>query len=494
MTRRLPVVLLLATVTMAALVAVAQQVPQPFEEELDGKCFSCHKQEMPQGTMYLLAPPATIDVEPGAVFEYQLRVDHAWVEVLELSNFVGTLDLRDAPGLNFVTETIEPILEERPGQIDYDPAFAGQAQVSDEVIEVPVETTEFQVVLSPDDFSPLGPDLALVFLPSGGGSIRIDNGGPGEDERFSFTAGELAANGFGNWTVRVEYRPVDQTALPPVSPGFRPFVGYDLELSQWFNTTGARQQFQFIEQGITGGQSTLLTWQLQATEEPLDDEQVVIARVNATAFYDHTDPGNPDYGNYTKGTGLLLTALGTGSGLVIEDPFASTVVRIVSPDTGVTMARISEVVGYLTGFLLIASVWTGGMFGKASRRQLNVVFGSAKRRVAFHNLVSYFLTVAAIVHLILFIIEVRYHWSLGLIWGGLGLLAMLGLGVTGAVQIPLIRSWGYPTWRWVHLGLAIASLVFSVVHMLLDGQNFEAVQAALGYEDPLVRWLDDNRV
>ncbi len=494
MRSRLRVAALLLTVAVAGAV-VAQGQGGGVQEELDGDCFSCHQHEMPLRTMYVIQPPPTLEVEPGQSFEYQVKVNHVWTTKLNLRAFTASLDLSEAPGLRFVGEEIPPVVGTQQGTIPLDLATLDRPQAAQLQVEVPAGATDVLLVVVPSDTTPAGPDLSLTVKPSAGDNIRVNNAGPGQPEVFALQgASQVAAAGFGNWSVEVSYRPIDPNAVPPVSTGTRQGVDFTLNHGVWFNTTGATKQFVFKEGPITGGQAMLLTWQLQASEEAVTSEQVVRARVNVTAHYDHTDAGNPDYGNYTKGAQVLLSALGTGEGLVLQDPDAQGTILIVSPDSGVTMARVSEAVGYATAFLLLGSVWTGGMFGKASRRQLNSVFGSAKRRVAFHNFVSYALTAAAIAHLVLFIIEVRYHWSLGLIWGGVALLAMFGLGVTGAIQIPLIRNWGYPAWRWTHLGLAIASLAFTVFHMLLDGANFVDVAQAVGWEDPLVKWLDSNRV
>lgn len=486
-----------ATLVLVAALAGAllAQGQSGVQEELDGDCFSCHQHEMPLRTMYVIQPPPELEVAPGEQFEYQVKVNHVWTTKLDLRAFTAVLDLSDAPGLSFVSEDIPPVLGTQEGTIELVPAALDQPQRTNMRVEVAPGATDLVLIVQPRDTTVAGPDLSLLVKPSAGDNIRVNKAGAGEAEVFALHgASEVAAAGFGNWTIEVSYRPIDPNAVPPVSPGTRTAVSFTLDHGIWFNTTGATQQFVFKEGPITGGQAMLLSWNLQASSEAVTSEQTVRARVNLTAHYDHTDAGNPDYGNYTKGARVLLSALGTGQGLVLQDPDAQGTILIVSPDSGVTMARVSEAVGYATAFLLMGSVWSGGMFGKASRRQLNSIFGSAKRRVAFHNFVSYALTAAAIAHLVLFIIEVRYHWSLGLIWGGVGLLAMLGLGVTGAIQIPLIRNWGYPAWRWTHLGLAIASLAFTVLHMLLDGANFVEVAQSVGWEDPLVKWLDSNRV
>jgi hypothetical protein len=50
----------------------------------------------------------------------------------------------------------------------------------------------------------------------------------------------------------------------------------------------------------------------------------------------------------------------------------------------------------------------------------------------------------------------------------------------------MIRRWNYATWRWSHYGLAVASIVFTLVHFALDGAHFGFVQEWLGWNDPIV--------
>jgi hypothetical protein len=135
-------------------------------------------------------------------------------------------------------------------------------------------------------------------------------------------------------------------------------------------------------------------------------------------------------------------------------------------------------------FLLVFSMITGGVFGKATRRWQNHLFRSAKRRVAFHNFVSYLLTFFAAAHTALFLWEPGFPWTLGMIWGTGALVAMMLLGVTGALQVPMVRRWNYATWRWTHLALALASVLLTIVHVLLDGANFTEFAEWVGWDDP----------
>jgi hypothetical protein len=203
------------------------------------------------------------------------------------------------------------------------------------------------------------------------------------------------------------------------------------------------------------------------------------------AHYDHQqkDRSDKDDADFSKPYGVPILVSGDGSQVTLS----ATAVAGPAPavHNGATMATVAEAVGYATAFLFLSSTAAGGMFGKASRRWMNSLFGTARRRVAFHNFLSYGLLLAAAVHTALFLVEAAYAWTVGLLWGGLAVLCLLGLGVTGALQVPIIRRWSYATWRGWHYGLAVAALALSAAHMGLDGQHFADLQRLLHWRDPL---------
>lgn len=62
---------------------------------------------------------------------------------------------------------------------------------------------------------------------------------------------------------------------------------------------------------------------------------------------------------------------------------------------------------------------------------------------------------------------------------------MFGLGLTGAFQVGMIRRWNYAAWRWSHYGLAVGAILFTLVHMALDGVHFDFIQETIDWTDPL---------
>ncbi len=484
-----PLALVGLLVAVAVLVVAQKGGEEGFIPEKQTSCWPCHAAwPTPLKSMYDILPPEEAGAPLGTPFEYTVRVRNPWLS--DLVYFEPSLDLSDAPSLRFVSDQ-EPIEDRADGVI---PVALGSApdQPSRAFVSffVPEGASSLAISLVPGNLDPnTGPDLTMrlypgLSAPEGEPTLVVDNVSRGGVETFTVpdpAAFREQGLAYGNWTVEAEFVLLDPDADPPRFNVPQSQVPFEVDYQVGFELGDDPVQYLNRRATVDPDGSTLFKWHLQALAEPVAGEKVAVT-VNATAYYKHNAGSSPDdYANFTKS--MVVPVMARDGGAAIE-PEGGIVVG-APPVIGVSLFRISEAVGYASAFLLVASVWTGGMFGKASRRQLNRAFGSAKRRVAFHNFLSYGLTAAALAHLVVFLVENAFYWTLGLIWGGLALLAMLGLGVTGAFQVGIIRRWNYGTWRWTHYGLAVAAIVFTIVHLLLDGANFGAVQDALGWHDPL---------
>lgn len=479
-------VVMLIAVAVGAVFVGAQTDPTtvPKEQQFT-ECWPCHNTwSPPLRDMYHVIPPATFDIAPGQTADYPIQVANGWIS--DLIKFQPNLDLRDAPSLSFVSDG-EPILDERhEGTTGFTPTTSTQAGLVN--VSIPAGITDLHLRLIPSNQDGvLGPDFTLNIYPDQGGqdeavgnpALSVDENDRGAPESVHLAdTSAIRDLGFSDWLIEAVY-PVDTTPPTVPQPGGEPFT---VVVDKYFNASADRQSFLERTETVGPDQSTLFQWTIQSQEPPQEGE-VMRVTVNLTGHYDHSGP-EQDFENFTKTVEVPVTATPEGGVSLSLDE-----ADVVAPGGGttvrtVTMDRISEVIGYVASFLLVASVWTGGMFGKGSRRQLNAAFGSAKRRVAFHNVLSYAILATGVIHTVLFIIETKFPWTVGLIWGGIALLALIGLGVTGAIQVPMIRRWNYATWRWTHLALSIAVLVFTVVHIFLDGQNWGEVRNYVPWDDP----------
>ncbi len=466
--------------------------------ERDTTCWPCHVGwSPPLKTFFNILPPPEAGAAVGQPFDYVVQLQGAWTPPGDgpyITYYEPTLDLSAAPSLGFFSDA-PPFHQDLSGSVPAaDPANPTAPQSAFVVTNVPLGSTELTVALDPDDPSALsGGDFVLnvypgMSAPSGAPALTVDSAGRGGSEVLQLQGADAFLGlGYGNWTLEAVVKPVTPGTDPGSLLGLPPVQArtFTVKVDAATKDTGERAQAQPIRETVPKGGGALLRFHLRASGPPAEGEVIRLV-VNTTEYYKHNDAGTDNYANVTKAYSADVPVAFEDPRVVLRtalDP--STTVAGGTVQNGATLDTMSEGIGYGTAFLLVSSIWTGGMFGKASRRQLNGVFGTAKRRVAFHNFLSYGLMLFAAVHTVLFILEVTYYWTLGLIWGGLALLSMLLLGVTGAFQVQMIRRWNYGFWRWSHYGLAVAAIVFTLVHMGLDGVHFGFVQERLGWDDPL---------
>ncbi|MFA5944680.1 MAG: ferric reductase-like transmembrane domain-containing protein [Candidatus Thermoplasmatota archaeon] len=460
--------------------------------EKDTSCWPCHVGWAdPLKSFYNLIPPAEAGAPIGEEFDYVVQLQNPWLH--DIKFIEPSLNLGPAPSLQFAGGP-EPInsLQIQGAVVIQPPTdplqpFAGSTGFVP--INIPLGVTYVDIILTPTDSAGTGPTLTMNLYtgtnePAGNPVKTASATGPGGAVEFQFiTASDIAAvGGSGNWTVEAAIE--DPTDLGAPAQGNR--LPFTVTVNARAETSDVTTLIQPQNVNIAKRTSFLFTYRLKAISEPGPDEVIGLG-LNGTMYYQHDDSSTDDFANVTKQfeKPLKVQLAPDGSGRVVVLAPADAGFVVAQPKNGASIDTLSEVVGYLAAFLLISSVWTGGMFGKASRRQLNTVFGSAKRRVAFHNFLSYGILLFASVHTVLFILETAYYWTLGVLWGGLAILSMAGLGITGAWQVGMIRRWNYATWRWSHYGLAVAAIVFSLAHMALDGVHFAFVQESIDWSDPL---------
>lgn len=483
--RRLTVLVLLVLVVAGIATAGRDNANTAgFQPYKDTDCWGCHATESTKifeiGQLY---GSATV----GDRLELSIPVINVWnTDIVQLS---PQLDISKAPSLSFAS-SLDPILgQETFGTIVYNgqPTAEQMGTVS---LLVPPGATSMKLTMTPtNQVAPVPPTLTMAVYAATESTNSVPDfeqsaSGPGESIVYEVNSGEeLAELGYGTWTIAAKAYPISTSGGG--DPGAVGSIDFVVEADFSFDVVGETTQVQSFEVKIPPTGSSEARWFLNVNQAPAVGETLAV-KVDLRTYWGHESSENPDNGYFTKSTEAPVFADGGNTVIGAAEPEA---IVVKNPGLGkATTGRISEVVGYASAFLVIASIWTGGMFGKASRRQMNTLFGGAKRRVAFHNVLSYGILFTSSIHMAIFLIpglETRFHWTVGLIWGLLSILSMYGLGVTGALQVSMIRKWNYGTWRWMHWGMAMSVIVFTIVHMLLDGQNFGAVQDALGWSNPL---------
>jgi hypothetical protein len=489
--RRLGVALLLATTAFAASTAYLNEITDAGYLTVEqSPCYPCHVtwSPVPLRDFVTLVPATGVSGSIGQQMEYTMRVNNIWLA--DLTRFEPSLDVSHAPSLGFVTDRDPDLGQLVPGvlQAAATPTSGASGFVT---IDVEAGVTDLQIRVDPANSDPLlGPDLIVNIYPMaeepvGNPAETIDDEtGGGTGESFHVTGSQAISElGFGTWVIEADAKgPLNAGTLGGIVGG-----EFSVMVDRWYNASEETIKFLSREELVKPGASTSFTWSLLVVGTPEAGETVRLA-LNLTSYYEHDDSANEDIG-YTHHAITVPVAAVAGGGASFEEGDSGVIV-VTTPDVGVSLSRVSELVGYVSAFLVVLSVWTGGMFGKTSRRQLNGVFATARRRVAFHNFLSYGIILAAVAHTVIFLwplpnIEGNYHWTQGIIWGTLAILSMFGLGVTGALQVPVIRRWNYAVWRWSHLILSFTTIAFTVVHILLDGGNTGAIQDAVNWTNPL---------
>ncbi|HVM45110.1 MAG TPA: ferric reductase-like transmembrane domain-containing protein, partial [Candidatus Thermoplasmatota archaeon] len=263
--------------------------------------------------------------------------------------------------------------------------------------------------------------------------------------------------GPGTWKLTVAYRGWDAQG------------SYDLFTGVYYNVTGL-----VIMPGpalLAPNEQHTFTFKLKVKD--VEGLQRMRYGGVAVAYHEHTDKNIDNDGNYDKWNTMQFE---TGAQLRLSGE-AFTVGPAV--DTlGPVFRRWGQVLGFAGAFLIIPSLVFGGTFGKSSVVTMNKWFGGPRRRVLFHNSMSFWLLGVALLHTLLFLYEAFWNWSHGLLWGGLALACMIGLGVTGATQRSFVARWGFNRWRFVHFAMGVLVVVFVLVHMLADGSHLAPIRSA----------------
>ena len=455
-----------AVLFVVALPSWGQEAVEPSGELATAECYGHHKTE---GFRSMdLFPKVVAEAPKGQSFPVELTVTNPWLH--ELQNVNGYVNISGAPGLSFPGER-DPAAFPFQGTINANPGSASH--------DVPVDenATEMVVTLvgavgTPIPGGRLQPvDYDLVVTSPDGSIVLTDardldtappnvqnRGTPAEEVKVDQS--NLTQAGPGTWKVQVNYR------------GVQPSGQYQVAATVYYNLSRSSELILKGPPLLKSGESYTFTFTINAK----DAEAVQALRygARATAYHEHTDKAIGDEGDYDKWntfTFPLGTKLeyGTSSGPVVKIDTLGPVFR-----------RWGQVLGFASSFLILPSLLLGGTFGKRTVEGLNKAFGSPRRRVLFHNAMSFWLLGLSALHMLVFFYEAFWGWSHGLVWGGLALACMIGLGVTGATQRAFVAQWGFTRWRFVHFSMGVLVVVFVLVHMLADGSHLAPIAALFG--------------
>ncbi len=461
---------LLAVLLLVGIPTLGQDALDPQGELTEAECYGHHKQE---GFRSMdLFPTVLNEVPKGKPFDFQLTIKNPWLH--DLKDVSAYVNVSDAPGLEFPgaqpptevnkTGVAAPASPQQYASEDYKVASTtGITEIYASVVGAP---TTLPGPLTPGRVAN-STDYRLVLKGPGGKAVGAapapynpTDGGHQREVAVHVNTSTLLAAGPGDWTATVYHGNLADTT-------------YDFYLAAYYN---ASQNTELVLKGpALLKPNEQYTFKFQVIAKDAESLQRMRYGGRGTAYHQHTDRNIGDSGDYDKYSTLEFrtgATLSVGQGVAT----AGTSVSLLEP----VLRRWGQVLGFAGSFLIIPSLVFGGTFGRGSVGALNKLFGGPRRRVLFHNSMSFWLLGVASLHMFIYFYEAFWVWSAGLVWGGLALAAMVGLGVTGAVQRSFVARWGFNRWRFVHFAMGILVVVFTLVHMVADGSHFAAIRAMFG--------------
>ena len=455
-----------AVLFVVALPSWGQEAVEPSGELATAECYGHHKTE---GFRSMdLFPKVVAEAPKGQPFPVELTVTNPWLH--ELQNVNGYVNISGAPGLSFPGERdpeafpFEGAIQGNPGTASHDvPVEANATELVITMVGA-VEGTPISGRIQPVDYDLVvtSPDGSAVLTDPNDRDTAPPNvqnrGTPAEFVKVDQL--NLTNAGPGTWKVQVNYR------------GIQPAGAYVLSATVYYNLSRSSELILKGPELLNPGESYTFTFTVNAKDSAAI--QALRYGARATAHHEHTDKAIGDLGDYDKWNTFTFP-LGT------ELKYGTSGATVVKVDTlGPVVRRWGQVLGFASSFLILPSLVLGGTFGKRTVEGLNKAFGSPRRRVLFHNSMSFWLLGLSLLHMLVFFYESFWSWSHGLVWGGLALACMIGLGVTGATQRAFVAQWGFTRWRFVHFSMGVLVVVFVLVHLLADGSHLAPIAAMFG--------------
>ncbi len=459
----------------------------------------CWRHHKPEGMVdsHIVVPLFPRQVKLGEPADLNLQIENPWIN--EITAYRVVLNLTKAPGIRALigqqAESPPPLYKDATGRIGnagfYEKLPPGTRplgtweNVTFNVTGEPLTLfARFDFTSGPGDPGdpPQGfPELLKIFVfpPGSSSAIAMDQGDRGYGLPYrTLTLPKGEGTGFvnlvpGPWRFQVHYE-----------SGDAPYADWRFNATAVLRgaTIGEFEVYKFARDPpeletkpnivYVGKKGVLDLPAIPIVGFALGEQEIKVM-VEANLYYKHKGGGQPDE-DYFRRVAVVQVPVGD---TFIESSEEGAVAGVALVDFRL---MAGEVTGFASAILLLPSLLFGGTYGKASRKAFNAMLGGAKRRVMFHNLLSLGLTLVAILHIVLFLLEVRYSVLMGVLWGGLGALSLLVLGLSGYYQVPLIQKYGYNWWRYTHLAFGILVVVFVALHTVLDGADFfDPVEAKL---------------
>ncbi len=412
--------LILLTVLIATLVPeVFSEYYRPFS---DGECEQCHSGFEP----YVAQVDSPREVPEDHEFDFGLLVQNPWAH--ELRHLKLQVDLSQSPGLSSPSaEVLEDYSDTVTESVSAGYEGHGSLEIRGEVKEVRFELDWQEPLLY------AGTMEMVVTGPRGTEWSLNDN------DMIVLSSTDVENEGYGIWDYTIS------------NTGLIRGTTYTLSIS--VDYTGRMVIVEKQIDRIEPGESETISVRLDSLEKGSNS---VSYHFEATAYNDHeSDSPNSDVYS-TQGE----ASVEVGDELVYERPEEKTTVST-------SLWVMGRILGFFSVALFIISFLTGGTIKKLNPFLNRLV----KKRVQWHCVISYAVVIAVIAHFVVLYLGYYSHTYKGLISGGIPLLLMVVIAVTGIKKSLVIRKFGPQFWRRTHLWISLVALILLLVHGVIEGTD-----------------------
>lgn len=457
---------LLGVVTLLVTTGIAQTGTDPrntsdeyFDAVNGANCYAHHSGDNFEAMHFALLTRYS-QLPIGETTELELQVRHAGEMTQDLLDIGVTIDTAQARNVQVVTDDFVANVEN-----EVHPDIAPGATES-----IPVEVLNGAQAFNVNATAPPGvlPNEEIMLRVVSQTGTAFTGSGDAFSKRVSLDAETLSGAGSGPYTVEVRYaHPAPQAGSP---------LTVEIQYEVIYAQTQTKFFFEADGGAIRGSdpgnlKSRIIKIPIIVTS---DAEGLLDFRAEGVNFWEHQPGDGAPLDNGLFYRFATMKVKGGDTEIRVESagpiPLAPTVDLY---------NMFTRVLGYIAIVLVPVSMITGGMFGKGSRRYLNKITGGAKKRVLWHNAMSFMIIGIASLHFLLALLEGKFLWTKGLFWGGVGWAVLVSLGFTGWYQVRMIKRWNYKVWRHTHLWSAVGVFGFAVIHMLLEGSDFAVVRDLL---------------
>lgn len=416
-------VLTLFTLQIVLISTLVPEVISTFSKNYsNGECEECHTGFEP----FITQVDSPTEVPETHEFDFGLLIQNPWAH--DLNELVLTVDLTESPGLEFFgMEPQEPIDIIETDTVPARGLSAGDVMIYTEVEEIRISLDWTRPILFRGDLDLSFFNANKVWTETSEDEIIIDGN-------------EIGGEDYGPFQWMVENTGIARSV--------------DITLHIEVDFSGDTRVFSTHASNLGPGESGTLKLPLRSINQ---SSNIISYSLEAIAHYDHPDRGTDDEVYTTDGTHSLTV----GDELKYNKPS-----EIVSLSTSLWI--IGRVLGFVTVALFIASFLTGGAI-ESIRKWID---GKIQDRVRWHCVLSFMVIISTIVHLaVLYLGYYSNTWK-GLLTGGIPLLIMIFLGITGYWKPQIAKKIGPKNWYRMHFWISIAVILLFVFHAIKEGTEF----------------------